>query len=575
MAILIANIGTSDLAVKIDDYYIPVGFDRHEPNLDESGLTDDEKTIWERELRQSFIISDLCPKLGVPVKENKNGQKSFSFRELTHKLLEAYERDENWHDRIRPGRIWGVLKTAHQDPNFQVQKAYLFVTDQPELIVDQKSGKEKPNPGYPSDSIHLFSILKKWFEREMPNLKLIDKVIPKDIAAVDRDELLNYYYKFLVTEINSEPELLIGIKGGTPQMQNALQIQAISAATQNQLFLNPVLSIRKVLAGESSECQLTSYWRFMRSQKYQTVQQLLKRWDFDGAIQILKQWQETLSFLSKAGIQGENISDSQKLIESTNKTLEIALGYLNLDSKPITRDILDKFPGLRNYDRLLNLYTQCRIFWQLNQVATFLSRLGSFCEETLHELIEKLSPEQYFDQKWYFNNQDLPSQLWEIFYNTEVREFPETRLRTWDFERRNYQLQGRLSKRNFVDALIQYRGETDENEAWKAILVSLKKLDYWIEKRNELIHSAKGVSKETMAVALQADRQSNNTRVKNLANLACEHDQILEEMTNISSQTYKLLNKPPNEFVGLDAHYYIYSEVKDWVINTLLNEGLV
>jgi len=47
MAILIANIGTSDLAVKIEEYFIPVGFDRSEPNIniDDPALTDDQKDI--------------------------------------------------------------------------------------------------------------------------------------------------------------------------------------------------------------------------------------------------------------------------------------------------------------------------------------------------------------------------------------------------------------------------------------------------------------------------------------------------------------------------------------------------
>ena len=31
MTILLANIGTSDLAIKIDDFYLPLGFDCSEP----------------------------------------------------------------------------------------------------------------------------------------------------------------------------------------------------------------------------------------------------------------------------------------------------------------------------------------------------------------------------------------------------------------------------------------------------------------------------------------------------------------------------------------------------------------
>ncbi len=56
MAILIANIGTSDLAIKIDDYYFPVGFEWNEPNLDKSGLTDDKYSLIFLTMSDTFMI---------------------------------------------------------------------------------------------------------------------------------------------------------------------------------------------------------------------------------------------------------------------------------------------------------------------------------------------------------------------------------------------------------------------------------------------------------------------------------------------------------------------------------------
>jgi hypothetical protein len=88
MTILIANIGNSDLAINIDGYYIPIGFDRNEPNIDDSGLTEDEKIVWDKEFRNSEIVSRLCPQLGVKVDRGR-----YSFRELTRRILEEYEKD--------------------------------------------------------------------------------------------------------------------------------------------------------------------------------------------------------------------------------------------------------------------------------------------------------------------------------------------------------------------------------------------------------------------------------------------------------------------------------------------------
>lgn len=212
MTVIIANIGTSDLAIKIDDYYYPVRFDRSEPNIDYSDLTDNEKSAWQQ--REAFIKDFICNELKVPLDSNGD----FSFREFTSKLLEAYSHEpKTWHQRIRPGRILGVIQ-ASQEPKFQANTAYIFVTDQLATV----------KQGYPSDSIHLFDILSKWFELELYKLKLKKIVIPQTISAIDQDGLLDYYYKFFVNEINNNETVLISIKGGTPQMQTALKIQAIA-----------------------------------------------------------------------------------------------------------------------------------------------------------------------------------------------------------------------------------------------------------------------------------------------------------------------------------------------------------
>lgn len=536
MAILIANIGTSDLAVKIDDYYIPVGFDRNEPNLDESELTDDEKTVWDAQLRQSYIISDLCPELGVAV----NGQKC-SFRELTQKLLAVYEADETgtWHDRIRPGRIWGVLKTAMQDPKFQVKQAYIFVTDQPEFILDPKSGKEKFNfAGYPSDSIHLFSILKKWFQREMPELELICEFIPKQISAVDRDELLNYYYQFFFQHIHSEQTLLIAIKGGTPQMQLALTMQAIASSVTKQLFINPQLSVKNILNGKPSECDFTSYWRYMRSQKYQDIKIILEsRWDFRGAISILDRWRETLKFL-KPYINDPQLSASDELLSRIAKSLQLGDHCLNLDVQS-AKNFFNDNPQLAsklsnklvkqvsNYDSLLNLYSQCCIYYNLDQIANFLSRMSSFYEGVLEEIAKQLRID---------------------------KDFPY--------------LTNRFEKRNFIGEKILQRNETSELQAWSEIRSLLKSLDYWCTHRNQLIHHGKGMSKERMKLLYQQEAKAENSDT-------CPPDRIIERMAKILTSDLGIVrHEYLHKFVGNATPHYIYSEVKDWAIEKLLNEGL-
>ena len=132
---------------------------------------------------------------------------------------------------------------------------------------------------------------------------------------------------------------MISIKGGTPQMQTALRIQAIASSLAKQLFIDPKLSIKQVLAGEASECELTSYWRYMRTQRYQSVKLLLdERWDFDGARQILKDWSKVLEFLDKRQISKEiNLSNAKTRIKKIVQALNLGVNYLNLDNS-ITKE---------------------------------------------------------------------------------------------------------------------------------------------------------------------------------------------------------------------------------------------
>lgn len=532
MTKILANIGTSDLAVKLEglSYYLPI-FEREEPTEKESqeDLTEEEQELWkERNEYAEWLLSEL----DVPFTK-KGAWLDFSFREVTRKLLEAYQTDEDsWHDRIRPGRISGVFEFAQNNPSFEVSTAYIFVTDQPEYILDEKTGQEKPNRGYLSDSIHLFGIIQKWFQREMPDVKIIPKVIDKNIPAVDTDQLLNYYYQFLRTEIQPNDTILISLKGGTPQMRTALTMQAIASSVTKQLFIDPKLSRKKLLAGEASECDFNSYWRYMRSQKYQDVKIILEsRWDFKGSIQLIEDWQKTLKFVNKY-IDDRSLSENMKLLNRIVETLAIADWCFNSDIQS-AKDWVKNNPQLANeldrnlvgevstYDRLLNLYTQCRIYYdELDQAANFISRIGSFYDLVLEQV------------------------AWKFQCN---RDFPNR--------------DNRFEKRKFLDGKVRSRNSSDK-QGWEQVEENLRCLDGWYDRRSYLLHSADGVSKERM-------RELYKTMKKETAH----PDAILDVMAEILNSPLGIIRQDYRKYVGKTAKYYIYSAAKEWAITALISEG--
>lgn len=416
MAILIANIGTSDIAVKIEEIerYIPVGFDLNEPNIDDSDLTEEDKNTWKQELEKSFIREYLCLELGID---------RYSFRELTKRILEEYDKDDKddkdekkWHHRISLDRFKGVIDRAKSA--FNIEKVYLFVTNQDEYIPDKKTGELIFNKGYPTDTIHLYKIFEKWFKREMPDLKLKKEEIPQNILPIEQDKLFSHYYQFFREQIASDSIILVSIKGGTPQMQNALRLQAIASAAKKQLFVEPLLSVKRILYGEPCECKFTSYWQYMRTQKYEDIKVLLDRWDFEGALQLLNQWKQSLKFLKDNNIDDAKIKTHNQLIGQVINALEIANNYWSLDiekAKSLAKQISSKIPpeiteqlSINDEedflsDILLNTYTQCRIHYKLEQMASFLVSIGSFSEIVLQGIVNNFGTEE--EQK-YFNKKE-------------------------------------------------------------------------------------------------------------------------------------------------------------------------
>ncbi|MGC9505641.1 hypothetical protein [Baaleninema sp.] len=612
-SILIANIGTSDLAVRMPSSsdYLPVGFARDEPNLDKTvrELSETRKNVWFQ--RQKLVGEQICSELNVDF----NDRHQFSFRELTQTLLDAYEENpEIWQTRIRPGRFLGVVNTAVLE--FNVQSIYCFVTQQ--------------EPPHRDDTVYLFEILKKWLQEKwlQDNLehcpKIEKRVIPTDISAIDQDALFDFYYSFLNTECDRDVTTLISIKGGTPQMQTALRVQAISSQIETQIYLEPQLDARLVLNGEPSPCRRVSYWRYQRTMKYQTVKRLLQRWDFDGARVVLSDWKETLATLETSATENlEELKASQELVDLNVRALGTAVALMNLDTRgseqehdnrlEILSDLVNQYSDSQNsLYRLLNLHTQCCIFWEVDGIAEFLIRMGLFYEEIIHDLIRKLDPEHgnfYFDRvkypdDWYLKTDKVVrnSQLADRFYRLE-KEMGRSSLvgkikkqRCWvngSWEKplkkplnQLFKLPGRPTKRNFLQALMESQGDSSQKEAVRQMVLAMKSLDYWSVKRNQIIHGAKGISKVRLQEALKEDKEaiknkeSINKDIEKTIDVACEPEEIRDRMTQIVTIAFnitrselpepRLVVLPEGTTIATAAEpFYLYSDIRKWVIDRI------
>ncbi|MDX2232443.1 MAG: hypothetical protein NW220_22625 [Leptolyngbyaceae cyanobacterium bins.349] len=373
-AILVANIGTSDLSIKVDDYYLPIGFDREERNLKPP---ESVQALWEHRTKKVRAIAQAELGIDLSGKDDRSW-----FRAVSGELWERYQQaPEIWHERIRIGRLLGVIQAARQSA--PVLDIHLVVTDQPPSETE----------GYPSDTRHAFDIIQFWLKREFPKLmkdskpqlRLTREAIT--FKAVNQDLLFDYYDR-LLNQFDPDQAMYISVKGGTPQMQTALKIQAIATAGKVPIFLEPQPHVMRILEGKASECDRVAYWRYQQSQTYRSVRQLLMRWDFDGAATLLTEWNQTSKQLIDIQVKDERqkLKQHQKQVQQVLTGMQIAVDCLNLDraaaqkaTAALQQDNQVPIKATFDDDDLLkNLYAQCQIYYQLNQVANFLPRMGSF-----------------------------------------------------------------------------------------------------------------------------------------------------------------------------------------------------
>jgi hypothetical protein len=560
MSILFSNLGTSDIAVKIEGYYIPLGFDRDEPNLVNPDTGSIEDTVWRD--RQNKI-STLAQELGI-----SSEHPYFPFRELSAKLLEAYENDPiSWHPRIIPGRIWGIIEAALAE-RFNLKEIHLIYTNQPETELK----------GRQTDTIFLYKLLKAWFHRQYPSIFSRDnpqvQITGREInfSAIDLNQLFEYYYN-LFQNLHPEQILLINLKGGTPQMGTALRIQANSAQISRQLFLEPKLVLSDLVNGKYSECEFKSYWRYLRSQRYQAIRSILeKHWEFDGAIQMLQDWLNILTFLDSY-ISDTALKVDKIKIATIIKTLKIGQNCLNLDLKTVHKlfddnQNLEFSPQLQkytcnNYSTALNLYTQCRICWNLNRIVDFLPRMASLYEEILVQTVLALKGEKYFVLedgnigRWRLKVRSFPRNLTSVFKELIARDRRNTGI---------IQLVNRDDKQKIITELVKHRNYKHEQENWTMLKELLRHLEFWVKMRNNLVHGAEGISKPRMEAMYQELEKREKKQT-------CSPSQILPTLTNLLLSPMELVCEDYRDrFVGLDKEHYIYSETKNWAIQQLFAE---
>ena len=583
MTILFANLGTSDISVKIDGYYIPC-VNRDEPNM----VSPDPKNVakvqtWENSptlisdyFEQNFQIISPKQRSENP---NKRPKIKINFREITKALAGNYDQLANI---IRIDRILGVIKkSAEISKAFapdQSLKIYLFLTDQ--------------SPVDLLDTLYAYSIVEKYLNN-LPQDYLVSDwelnkiIIPQDIpvAQQDEDKILNFYLE-KVSEFYQKQELvLFSIRGGTPFMQTGLRLTAFAMGLRQQVFIEPQLNAERVLMGEPSECRLISYWRSQKQRELQTIKKLLERWDFDGVRVILGDWRKNLKSLQTIDLpDSDKLSESLGIVDAMERETQMALDCWQLDFG----DARSKAAGLANEEKrdqyleligepsvsqltpnqllLFNLYAQSKISFECNEIVRFIYGFSTFHEVSQLESIVKLSPADSLQEgDWGYN---LVFEHWSRSQKEnmkkELRKKLEKRLdiseKEAEAEVKKFHcfipLKNRIIRSCVIGALTNAL-TNPENKKFSTIEF-FNNLDFWYDKRNKLVHAGDGISQERI-ITLHLERDQEKYKE------ASRYDSIIVKMQKILIRLYgESLFKSKN----LDG-YFIYDQVRDSINNLM------
>lgn len=427
-----------------------------------------------------------------------------------------------------------TFQKIFQENSFQNPTKFLvLLTDQSQVFPDDRIYLE--TCPYWQDTCALQPILEKYFKENFEDIELkfatiapqpepnTDNPVPAGIDNWDAmlktvGDTLDTALKELEVDREKNDLVYVSHQAGTPAISSAVQFLTVGQFKRVQFLVsNPLIDEEDdLIKGKAQLIRSSNYWKKI---KFADITKLLDpRFDFSGAKDILQEFQN----------QYEN--DPQKeLISPIVQILQVGEDCLNLDiesaksflNSQFSTDVVEQ---VEEDDRLLNIYTQCRIFWQLDRTANFLSLVSSFYEGVLERIVDN----------WGARN-----------------GFPE---------RGN-----RFNKRNFIENLVTNRQQPEEIIAWEDILNRLKSFDFWCSYRNKLIHGANGISKQRLQeVWEQRNLNDNNDEI------ACQRDEIIENMAAILRNDLRLVQQEYfQKFVGEDADYYIYSAVRSFAIEQL------
>ena len=201
-------------------------------------------------------------------------------RYIAKALLERLEADKNEWQRCR----YPILKTVLDAVTEPIDLLVLVVTDQPEGTKPEHRNR---------DTLYTGEILKRLIEKDyaghVKEVRLEHYRLPPT-----RDQAYPYFGKLLSERAPPETtvKFYASLSGGLPPLNDALQEQAIRLYRDKCVLFEVIPPSEEECrkGAEKGEIKLVS-WPFLRDLAITLVKELLGRYDYSGALEVLRTFQ--------------------------------------------------------------------------------------------------------------------------------------------------------------------------------------------------------------------------------------------------------------------------------------------
>jgi hypothetical protein len=460
-------------------------------------------------------------------------------RYIAELILQLLQQDPQKAQRLRYPILKAVLDDGVLKSGKAIDKLILVVTDQP-------APSQTPEQFYCRDSVNSGQVLTELIKKDYPTQVREIIVVPyqQNLSQALRERTYEFFGKLLSKEAPERDvsELHASLSGGVPAFNDSLQEQALRLYKAKCRFYEVIPPEEQAMrrGAEKGQLQAVSAKPFLRDLAVSIIEQLLNRYDYSGALEVLKMFQavkfwddEVEAILKHAERRiNFNFSEAASPLQRFQNTEPMKTWYQQVQ-KPIL------------LDQLIETYFVAQSRYQNREYTDMLWRVSAFYENGLRFIAGRLLNLPQLENEPHLRYEDLKGSHFQLHSQMMVNGKAKSISRkiqgqqVWFWESNIYNF-----KKLCEYGLGLSQNDSQTQSQWQKVYDWLCSLDRLSGLRNEMIHNLRGVSENDLHQAFDPPNEirSRYSGQRNHEFLIPTLQEIASLLSNLVGQWQDLAN---------------------------------